>query len=128
MAISQFTNTVGERNAPDVDRSRIEARLFTEVGRCVNNVIWNKLGERKPDLRQNIVGEIALALPTFRGESSFSTWVQSVAQNMIKEELRSTKRARFPVRLSESHLSTSEGGASLLRQLESRFRISLGRS
>ena len=65
-------------------------------------------GETRPDredLFQEIVVQLWKALPTFRGQSKFSTWMYRVALNTAISDFRKKKR-KLP--LSESEIDSLE--------------------
>jgi RNA polymerase sigma factor (sigma-70 family) len=78
-----------EKQKPD-----LEEKLFKEVLKHDTAVIWQKLGESNNDLAHDIASDTIKNLGKFREQSKFSTWVQGIANNQIKQELRRRKRSR----------------------------------
>jgi RNA polymerase sigma factor (sigma-70 family) len=75
------------------ERPEIERQLYPKLMKHARAVVWMELEEENPDLVQEIVAA-AMRLDRFAGKSKFSTWVQGIAKNQIKEELRSRTRRR----------------------------------
>lgn len=56
-------------------------RLYEAIDEQALNVIYLLLKENRPDLASNTATKAVAALPTFRGNSKFSTWVHRIALN-----------------------------------------------
>src|SRR5436305_258875 len=83
-----------QNTAPDA-RQDIETRLAATVRRHAQAIVQQRLNEPQLEgLVQDIVTAAMTQLRKFRGESKFSTWVQSIAENNANEYLRSKIRER----------------------------------
>jgi RNA polymerase sigma-70 factor (ECF subfamily) len=65
-----------------------QTRLFNFVYRMLND------REEAADLTQEIFVKVYDAIPGFRGESGFATWLYAVAANMSRNRLRRLNRIR----------------------------------
>jgi RNA polymerase sigma-70 factor (ECF subfamily) len=61
------------------------------------------------DLTQQAFLQLFRKISTFRGESSFSTWLHRVTVNIVLMHLRRNKPAEIPVEDLERHSSNGEG-------------------
>lgn len=75
----------GDLKAYEALVERYQHKVFNLVSKMVNN------REDALDIAQEIFIQIYLALPGFRGESIFSTWVYRVASNKCLDFLRKKK-------------------------------------
>lgn len=82
------------RNTTGGERADVEAALFTAVKRHARAVVYEQLNETNPDLVHEIAKSAIQRLSSFRGQSKFSTWVQGIAKNKIKAEIRRRTRYR----------------------------------
>jgi len=77
------------------------------------------------DLTQEVFVRAYQALPNFRGDSSFSTWIYKIARNLCLSELRKRERHGEHLSLSEEseeqvHWLLQEPGQNLEEDLERR--------
>lgn len=75
----------------------------------IHRLAWGILGDRREevdDAVQEIFLKAYLALPRFRGDAKFSTWLYRIAVNHCRDVLRRSPPAAVP--LEESHLSQWE--------------------
>jgi len=85
----------GDLTAYEALVQRYQHRVFNLASKMVNN------REDALDIAQEIFMQIYLALPGFRGESVFSTWVYRVASNKCLDYLRKKRlKKRRPLHLS----------------------------
>ncbi|MHB1001528.1 MAG: RNA polymerase sigma factor [Armatimonadota bacterium] len=77
----------GDNHAFEVLFKKYQAPVFNIVNRMVN-------GEDAYDLTQDIFCNALRALPSFRGDSKFSTWLYSIAKNACLNQIRRINRAR----------------------------------
>ncbi|MBI2900367.1 MAG: RNA polymerase sigma factor [Planctomycetes bacterium] len=61
---------------------------------------------RADDLFQNVFLKAFRALPRFRMESRFKTWIFTIASNVVTDELRTKGRRGTPVELAETMAMT----------------------
>lgn len=79
---------------PDA-RHSVETLLAAAVTRHAHAVTQQKINEpRLEDVIQVIVVAVMTQLDNFRGESKFSTWVHSIAENKANEYLRTKIREK----------------------------------
>ena len=81
-------------NAGEAEKEELIGRLFQEVVRHAQSVVWIGLQEWNPDLAQEIAFAAFRNLSRFKGESKFSTWVHAIGRNKVKELLRNRGRWR----------------------------------
>ena len=81
-------------NAPEEERPDIETKLANKVKRHAQAVVWQMLGEDRPDLVEDITAAVMVEIGQFRHECKFSTWVQEIAQRKSLEERRKLGRER----------------------------------
>jgi len=77
------------------------------------------------DVTQEVFVRAYQALPNFRGDSSFSTWIYRIARNLCLSELRKRERCGEHLSLSEEseeevHWLLRESGENLEEELERR--------
>jgi len=80
--------------ADRTQRTDLERELLLRIREHAEIIVWTKLQENSPDLVQDIVTTVFEHLPDFRRESLFSTWMQSIAQNIVCQEIRTRQRYR----------------------------------
>ena len=72
----------------------------------IRRLVWGMLGERREDT-DDVVQEIFLkayiALPRFRGDARFSTWVYRIAVNHCRDYLK--RGGPLPLELSEEQIA-----------------------
>lgn len=95
----------GDLDAFDELVKRYENKVFTIAYRFVGNYADAN------DLAQETFIRVYQALPLFRGDSSFATWLYRIAANVCRDELRRQHRQK-KVSLDEM-ISQPGGGASL---------------
>lgn len=95
----------GDLDAFDELVKRYENKVFTVAYRFVGNYADAN------DLAQETFIRVYQALPSFRGESSFATWLYRIAANVCRDELRRQHRQK-KVSLDEM-MSQPGGGISL---------------
>lgn len=65
-----------------------EEVFYNHIRAHVMGVVFITLGRRDPDLADEIAAAVLLALPRFKGLSSFNTWVWSIARHLAFMERR----------------------------------------
>lgn len=87
------------------DKDAFEPLVRQNAGK-IQRLVWGMLGERREDA-DDIVQEIFLkayiALPKFKGEARFSTWLYRIAVNHCRDHLK--RSAPLPVALAEDQLA-----------------------
>lgn len=58
------------------------------------DVLYERLGAEHADVAQDILVKCARGIRTFRGRSSFSTWLHRIASNCIADKIRELVKAR----------------------------------
>jgi RNA polymerase sigma-70 factor (ECF subfamily) len=69
---------------------RYEKKVFTVAYRFTGNY------SDASDLAQEVFIRVYQALPRFRGEASFNTWLYRITANLCRDELRRQKRHKKP--------------------------------
>jgi RNA polymerase sigma-70 factor (ECF subfamily) len=77
----------GDNRAFETLFKKYQAPVFNIVNRMVNS-------EEAYDITQDVFCCVLKALPTFRGESRFSTWLYSIAKNACLNRIRHKRRSR----------------------------------
>lgn len=78
-----------------------DARTFRTLvarhGQRVRNIVWSILGDRTvvDDITQDVFVKAWQALPSFRFESAFTTWLHRIVINRCRDELRRRKARRM---------------------------------
>ncbi|MCH9651238.1 MAG: RNA polymerase sigma factor [Deltaproteobacteria bacterium] len=80
------------------DRATFEGIVERYRDRVFQMAIWQVGRSQAEDLAQDIFVEVFRSAHTFRGRSSFSTWLYSVAKNVCRRHIR--KRSTAPKILS----------------------------
>ena len=67
------------------------------------------------------------SLDTFRGESSFRTWLLTIARNLLRDRLRGRKRARHQVEIQDDDLVSPSDAldAAVATETEQRLRAAV---
>ena len=67
------------------------------------------------------------SLDTFRGESSFRTWLLTIARNLLRDRLRGRKRARHQVEIQDDDLVSSSDAleGAVATETEQRLRAAV---
>ncbi len=86
------------RGLAEGDRSTFEGIVERYRDRVFQMAIWQVGRSQAEDLAQDIFVEVFRSAHTFRGRSSFSTWLYSVAKNVCRRHIR--KRSTSPRLLS----------------------------
>ncbi len=91
------------------------AELVTRYQSMVYNLAFHSLriADDASSVSQDVFLKAYRALRNFRGECKFSTWIYRIAQNTIRDYIRSRSRRIMPVSLSEY-----DGDSSEVRQLD----------
>jgi len=86
-------------------------RLVELHGPRVYNLAYRMLGnaEDAQDVSQEAFLRIYDALPRFRGEASFTTWMYRIVTNVCRDEL--SRRRRRPPTLTELEVDDGDGAA-----------------
>ena len=87
------------------DRDAFEPLVRQNAGK-VHRLVWGMLGERREDaddVVQEIFLKAYLALPKFRGNARFSTWLYRIAVNHCRDHLK--RGAPWSAGLSEERLA-----------------------
>ncbi len=80
--------------ASEEQRRPLEDRLCAAIKQHAETVVWTKLHENNPDLVQEIISAAVHGMGIFREQSQFSTWVEAIARNKVKQKLRARTRRR----------------------------------
>lgn len=91
----------GDVNAFEDLVRRYQNKVFTVAFRMIGN------REDAADLSQEAFVKAYRALPNFRGEASFQTWLHHIITNVCRDELR--KRSRISAISLDKEIITSEG-------------------
>ena len=87
------------------DKDAFEPLVRQNAGK-IQRLVWGMLGERREDT-DDIVQEVFLkayiALPKFRAEARFSTWVYRIAVNHCRDYLK--RGAPLPLELDEEKIA-----------------------
>ncbi|MDE0332392.1 MAG: sigma-70 family RNA polymerase sigma factor [Nitrospinae bacterium] len=87
------------------DRDAFEPLVRQNAGK-IQRLVWGMLGERREDT-DDVVQEIFIkayfALPRFRGDAKFSTWVYRIAVNHCRDYLK--RSGPMPLELSEEQIA-----------------------
>ncbi|HXC24458.1 MAG TPA: sigma-70 family RNA polymerase sigma factor [Gemmatimonadaceae bacterium] len=93
---------------------RAMRQLWTEHAPRIDAVVLRLCGDRDlaADIAQDVWIQIFRALPSYRGDAQFSTWIHRIAVNRALNELRKVRRvARVETDFEETEvLEISEGG------------------
>ena len=77
------------------DRKAFEPLVRMNATR-IRNVVWGLLGSQRENVVDDVVQEVFLkaylALPKFRGDSKFSTWLYRIAVNHCRDTIRRSPR------------------------------------
>lgn len=92
----------GERRAFDLLFLRYQHKIHALVGRYLRRP------EEVEDVAQEAFIKAFRALPRFRGESAFYTWLYRIAINTAKNHLASKSRRPRPVALDANDATTAE--------------------
>ena len=87
------------------DKDAFEPLVRQNAGK-IQRLVWGMLGERREDtddVVQEIFIKAYLALPGFRGDARFSTWVYRIAVNHCRDYLK--RGGPLPVELSEEKIA-----------------------
>ena len=92
-------------------------RLVEHCGPRVYALVYRMIDHRDDaqDLVQEVFLRVYQALPRFREESSFSTWLYRIVVNLCHDELK--RRSRRPRTISEIELAGDAVPTSLLEQM-----------
>ncbi len=85
----------------------------------IRNVVWGLLGSQRENVVDDVVQEVFLkaylALPNFRGDSKFSTWLYRIAVNHCRDTMRRSPppmvemdEAQLAVQAAPSHPEDAE--------------------
>jgi len=113
------TDQITIRRAINGDEDALRA-IWTQHAPRVDAVVRRLVGD--PDLAADVAQEVWIqifrALPTYRGDSQFSTWTHRIAVNRTLNALRSLRRLGKAEVEIEEHSATVEhdGDRSLLAQ------------
>ncbi len=98
------------RRAVNGDESAMRA-LWVEHAPRIDAVVRRLVGDadQAADIAQEVWIQIFRALPTWRGDSQFSTWAHRIAVNRTLNALRSVRRlAKIEVMMEEDTVSIDE--------------------
>jgi len=82
------------RQAAKAERLLIEKPLYSAVKKHANAIVWTVLREEQGELAHEIAVAVLTQLGDFQNQSKFSTWVEAIARNQIKQALRARIRRR----------------------------------
>ena len=87
------------------DKDAFEPLVRQNAGK-IQRLVWGMLGERREDtddVVQEIFIKAYIALPRFRGDARFSTWVYRIAVNHCRDYLK--RGGPLPLELSEEQVA-----------------------
>ncbi|MYA95712.1 MAG: sigma-70 family RNA polymerase sigma factor [Nitrospinae bacterium] len=87
------------------DKDAFEPLVRQNAGK-IQRLVWGMLGERREDtddVVQEIFIKAYIALPRFRGDARFSTWVYRIAVNHCRDYLK--RGGPLPLELSEEKIA-----------------------
>lgn len=93
------------RRCQNGDKDAYES-LVRQNAEKIHLLVWGMLGERREDtddVVQDIFLKAYLALPRFRGDAKFSTWVYRIAINHCRDYLK--RSGPLPVELKEDQIA-----------------------
>lgn len=93
------------RRCQNGDKNAYES-LVRQNAEKIHLLVWGMLGERREDtddVVQDIFLKAYLALPRFRGDAKFSTWVYRIAINHCRDYLK--RSGPLPVELKEDQIA-----------------------
>jgi RNA polymerase sigma-70 factor (ECF subfamily) len=113
------TDQITIRRASKGDEAALRA-LWTQHAPRIDALVRRLVGDpdEAADVAQEVWIQIFRALPTYRGDSQFSTWAHRIAVNRTLNALRSTRRlSKIEVDLEEdTSVVEHDGDRSLLAQ------------
>ena len=116
MTISPPTDQITIRRAINGDEGALRA-IWTAHAPRVDALVFRLVGDadQAADVAQEVWIQIFRALPTYRGDSQFSTWAHRIAVNRTLNALRSLRRtSKAEVEIEEDTLSVEHDGDRLL--------------
>ncbi len=87
------------------DKDAFEPLVRQNAGK-IQRLVWGMLGERREetdDIVQEVFLKAYIALPRFRGDARFSTWVYRIAVNHCRDYLK--RGAPLPAEFSEEQIA-----------------------
>ena len=87
------------------DKDAFEPLVRQNAGK-IQRLVWGMLGERREDtddIVQEIFIKAYIALPRFRGDARFSTWVYRIAVNHCRDYLK--RGGPLPLELNEEQIA-----------------------
>lgn len=89
----------------DPDKKQVLLEELTPlVSKHAYAVSWLVLQETRPDVVNETLEAVLRQLPTFKGRSKFSTWVEAITRNICNRKLRYRIRHRKDVPLDDLEL------------------------
>lgn len=116
MTITPPTDQITIRRAINGDEGALRAIWKAHAPR-VDALVMRLVGDvdQAADVAQEVWIQIFRALPTYRGDSQFSTWAHRIAVNRTLNALRSLRRtSKAEVEIEEDTLSVEHDGDRLL--------------
>lgn len=115
--IATFQNGVSDLDAAQIGDVIAEVLYTTPLVQLeIRRLLFHE--DDIADVVQEVIGAVVLALPTFRAESRFRTWVRQIAHNKAVDHLR--KRERWERATPADRASTASDAYSISSQLASR--------
>lgn len=74
------------------DRAEVEQELLRLIRQHVGRLRWRILRDGSPDACEDMTADVFMRLQSFRGESTFSTWLHAVIHNACVNEGKKRKR------------------------------------
>ncbi len=113
------TDQITIRRAVGGDEAALRA-IWTQHAPRIDALVCRLVGDpdQAADVAQEVWIQIFRALPTYRGDSQFSTWAHRIAVNRTLNALRALRRfAKVEVEIEEDTVSVEHAGdSSLLAQ------------
>ena len=116
MTTSPPTDQITIRRAINGDEGALRA-IWTAHAPRVDALVFRLVGDadQAADVAQEVWIQIFRALPTYRGDSQFSTWAHRIAVNRTLNALRSLRRtSKAEVEMEEDTLTVEHDGDRLL--------------
>jgi RNA polymerase sigma factor (sigma-70 family) len=86
--------------------------LFERYNRMLFGFFYRTTSNREvsEDLVQNLFIRIMKYRKQFRGDGKFSTWMYTIARNILADHFKQTRRKGFKIELTEAHENIDNNG------------------
>lgn len=101
-------------------KAELEAELRKAMTRMASAIVFKKLNVARPELVDSVVNRALQKLPSFRGDSKFTTWFTAILNNSLFDALREKQNSRkfVPVEKAPELSQNPEGANNAKRLLE----------